>query len=100
MTSKVIPLVHQFISSSMATKDQALPVVCQLYGKFCHVTKSKKQIFQKNKTIFFDFLELMSDEQKDSFIDIYRKLCGWHGSSATGGPPKVTSKSSVKIIFN
>ncbi|XP_065845181.1 serine/threonine-protein phosphatase 4 regulatory subunit 4-like isoform X2 [Oscarella lobularis] len=77
MTSKVIPLVHQFISSSMATKDQALPVVCQLYGKFCHVTK-----------------KLMSDEQKDSFIDIYRKLCGWHGSSATGGPPKVTSKSS------
>ena len=42
----------------------------------------------------------MSDEQKDSFIDIYRKLCGWHGSSATGRPPKVTSKSSVKIIFN
>ncbi|XP_062523432.1 serine/threonine-protein phosphatase 4 regulatory subunit 4-like isoform X2 [Corticium candelabrum] len=37
--SSVIPLVRECFESAFASKDASLQVVCQLYGRFCHVLK-------------------------------------------------------------
>ncbi|KAK3094055.1 hypothetical protein FSP39_023500 [Pinctada imbricata] len=57
-TTTIVPLVCKFCQQALQSEDATLPIVSMQYGKLCH-----------------GLAEHLTDEQKQWFIDHYKKLC-------------------------